>query len=37
VAAAAGVGMRGIYYRVDHGHDLRAKLAEVGVSPPEAQ
>ena len=37
VAAAAEVGMRGICYRVDHGHDLGAKLAEVGVSPPEAQ
>jgi putative hydrolase of the HAD superfamily len=33
VRAAEALGMRGIVYRVDHGHDLAALLEEVGVSP----
>lgn len=32
VAAAAGVGMRAILFRLDHGHDLRALLAAAGVN-----
>jgi HAD superfamily hydrolase (TIGR01509 family) len=31
VRAAEAVGMRGIVYRVDRGHDLAALLAELGV------
>jgi len=33
VAAAREVGMQAVFYRVDRGHDLRAQLAELGVSP----
>jgi putative hydrolase of the HAD superfamily len=33
VTAARETGMRGIFYRVDRGHDLRAQLAELGVVP----
>jgi putative hydrolase of the HAD superfamily len=33
VRAAEAVGMRGIVYRVDRGHDLAAQLAELGVFP----
>jgi putative hydrolase of the HAD superfamily len=31
VRAAEAIGMRGILYRVDRGHDLEAQLAELGV------
>jgi beta-phosphoglucomutase-like phosphatase (HAD superfamily) len=31
VRAAEALGMRGIVYRVDHGHDLPALLAALGV------
>ncbi len=34
VRAAEQVGMRGIFFRVDRSHDLRAMLAELGVRPP---
>jgi putative hydrolase of the HAD superfamily len=34
VRAAEQVGMRGVFFRVDRGHDLRAMLAELGVRPP---
>lgn len=33
VRAAEAVGMRGVYYRVERGDDLRAQLAALGVSP----
>lgn len=33
VRAAETIGMRGIVYRVDRGHDLEAQLAELGVYP----
>ena len=33
VRAAEAVGMRGIVYRVDRGHDLEAQLAALGVYP----
>ena len=33
VRAAEAAGMRGVYYRVERGDDLRAQLAELGVSP----
>jgi putative hydrolase of the HAD superfamily len=33
VRAAEAIGMRGIVYRVDRGHDLEAQLAELGVYP----
>jgi putative hydrolase of the HAD superfamily len=32
VEAARQTGMRGIFFRVDRGHDLRARLAELGVT-----
>ena len=32
VQASIGVGMRGVHFRVDHGHDLRALLAAQGVA-----
>lgn len=35
VTAAREVGMQAILYRVDRGHDLRAQLAELGVSAAE--
>ena len=31
VRAAEALGMRGIVYRVDRGHDLQTLLAELGV------
>jgi putative hydrolase of the HAD superfamily len=31
VTAARETGMRGVFHRVDRGHDLRAQLAELGV------
>ena len=34
VVAAEEVGMRGILFRVDRGHDLRSKLEALGVRPP---
>lgn len=34
VAAAGQVGMRGLFYRVDRGQNLKAELAAIGVSPP---
>jgi putative hydrolase of the HAD superfamily len=34
VAAAEQVGMRGIHFRVDRGHDLKEKLEALGVRPP---
>ena len=34
VAAAGDVGMRGLLFRIDRGHDLRALLAEAGVDVP---
>jgi putative hydrolase of the HAD superfamily len=33
VRAAEAIGMRGIVYRVDRGHDLAAQLAALGVLP----
>ncbi len=33
VEAAVEVGMRGILFRIDRGHDLSALLAELGVRP----
>lgn len=35
VAAAVGVGMRAILFRVDRGQDLEAELAAAGVTPPQ--
>ena len=36
VVAAEEVGMRGILFRVDRGHDLRGKLEALGVRPPQS-
>lgn len=33
VTAAVGVGMHGVLFRIDHGHDLPALLAGLGVTP----
>jgi FMN phosphatase YigB (HAD superfamily) len=33
VAAAHEVGMRGIFFRVDRGDDLRGLLSDHGVTP----
>jgi putative hydrolase of the HAD superfamily len=33
VQAAQALGMRGVVYRVDRGHDLAALLAELGIRP----
>ena len=34
MSAAEGVGMRGILFRVDRGHDLKAELSALGVRLP---
>jgi putative hydrolase of the HAD superfamily len=36
VAAAREVGMPAIFYRIDRGHDLRAQLMELGVTPGDS-
>ena len=36
VVAAQAVGMRGVLFRVDRGHDLKAELAALGVHPPRS-
>ncbi|MBI2544595.1 MAG: HAD-IA family hydrolase, partial [Candidatus Rokubacteria bacterium] len=35
IKAAEEAGMRALLYRVDQGHDLRAQLAELGVTARE--
>jgi len=36
VVAAEEVGMRGVLFRVDHGHDLKSKLEALGVRPAQS-
>lgn len=36
VVAAQAVGMRGVLFRVDRGHDLKAELEALGVHPPRS-
>lgn len=36
VVAAQAIGMRGVFFRVDRGHDLKAELEALGVHPPRS-
>ncbi len=36
VVAAQQIGMRGVFFRVDRGHDLKAELEALGVHPPRS-